>query len=203
MAKNKNEDLLSEVLWVKAILYSLTILIVIVVAIVVPKKVFDDGRAYQLATSMAAITDDGILLYDYKVYGNETRFNDGLIYDVEEAILAFKERNEVLAVKIYGENNSVEINDDYIFIISPETPELNIEYYLVKDIEINDIKIPCRTFIMLFEDISKIVNIVYLSLFLIISICIFTSVSIKLTRSISFLRSLYSSSGKNHNKAQN
>ena len=64
---------------------------------------------------------------------------------------------------------------------------LNIEYYRVKDLEFNDINIPCRTFIMLFTDISNLVNNIYFALYLVFFIILFPPISIKVLRNILLL----------------
>ena len=180
----KVKDDLVEVLWVKSIVYGLVILLLIVFVILAPKKVFKEETPITVAVSMAITSDDSLLLYDYEVYSTEERFNTGLIDDVNSVKLDFQERNEIVAVKIYGESNEVEIRNDYVFITSPDTPELNIEYYLVQYMEIDGINIPCRTFVSLFKDISKIVNTIYIAIVLIVSMSIFVPTTIKFTRSM-------------------
>jgi hypothetical protein len=136
-----------------------------------------------------AITDDmNLLLYDYDVYATDVRFREGLIKDVDEVKLSFNNRSEVLAIKVFGENKKIEIRNDYIYIIDPNTPELNIEYYLVKDMQFNDINLPCRTFIILLSEIALIVNTIYLIIYAIISISIVAPFSIKLIRLIPYLK---------------
>jgi hypothetical protein len=183
----ETEDNTIEMLWGKCIVYSLLFLLVVIAFILAPKNVFDKKASYLLATSMAITKNDNLLLYDYQVYGNIERFEQGLLSDVQEVKLDFQERNEIVAIKIYGENNLIETREDYIFIIDSETPELNIEYYLVKDLEFNDIYIPCRTFIMLFTDISNLVNNIYFALYLVFFIILFPPISIKFLRNILLL----------------
>jgi hypothetical protein len=136
---------------------------------------------------MSIAEDENLLLYDYQVYGTEERFNQGLIEDVNEVKNDFKDRNEILAIKIYGEKETIVYHDDYLYMTDLDTPELNIEYYLVKDMEFNDMNVPSRTFIMLFDDIARLVNNVYLGLFIIIAFSIFIPFVIKETRYIVYL----------------
>lgn len=180
--KDKDEPI--EVLWVKTAVYSLSLLLLLIFVIFAPKEIFNSQKSNTLAVSMALTGDDSLILYDYKVYSNETRFASGLIDDVAEEKQAFLTRNEVLAVKIYGETNKIEIREDLIFITSPETPELNIEYYLVQYMEVANINVPCRTFILLFEDVSRLINNIYIAIIAIISMSIFIPTSIKLTRTV-------------------
>lgn len=188
--KTNNEEPL-QVIWVKSIIYSIVFIMIIVFMIITPKKVFSDDLSFKLAASMAITHESNLLLYDYQVYGSEQRFTDGLEDDLDDVMNDFKERNELLAVKINGNSNSIEVREDYIYIVSTETPEMNIEYYLVKDMSFNDITIPVRTFIMLFNDISVVINNVYRSIFWVFSIIIFIPVTIKLTRNIFHLTEYY------------
>lgn len=180
-----------QVKWVKVILYTLILIAIIVFLVSTPKKVFKDDLSYKLATSMAILDDSNYLLYDYQVYGSELRFNEVYEADLNHVLSGFKERNELLAVKVNGDTNSIEVRDNYIFIVSDETPELNIEYYLVKDMSINDITIPCRTFIMLFNDASVLVNTIYTAVYWVFFIIVFTPVTIKFTRSVISLKNHY------------
>lgn len=183
MALKDKEDFI-EVLWVRTILYVATILLVLILFIVAPKKVFSSETPTTLAVSMAITDEDSLLIYDYKVYSTEERFNKGLVFDVKEVELEFQKRNEVVVVKIYGEDEKVEIRDNVIFITSPETPELNIEYYLAEYIKIGDTNIPCRTFILLCKDIIILVNNIYVALLIIVTMSILIPVSIKFTRNL-------------------
>jgi hypothetical protein len=186
MAKKKIDDDI-QVVWVKTIIYGLIILLLITMVFIAPKQVFSDDLGYKLATSMSITQDENLLLYDYQVYGAEERFNEGLIEDVNDVKADFKERNEVLAIKIYGEKETIVFRDDYFYMTDPDTPELNIEYYLVKDMEFNDMNVPSRTFIMLFDDIARLVNNVYLGILMIVFLSIFIPFVIKETRYILYL----------------
>jgi len=187
--KKIEEDI--EIIWVKTIIYGLAILVLLVLVALAPKQVFSNDLGYRLATSMSIAEDENLLLYDYQVYGTEERFNQGLIEDVSEVKNDFKDRNEILAIKIYGEKETIVYYDDYLYMTDPDTPELNIEYYLVKDMEFNDMNVPSRTFIMLFDDIARLVNNVYLGLFIIIAFSIFTPLTVKLTRRVLYLIGYY------------
>lgn len=186
MTERLNDDP-KEVLWTKCIIYSVIILFLIIFMIIIPKKVFDENAPFILAISIAITDDDNLMLYDYDVYGTEERFNEGLDSDVSAVKADFKERNEILVVKIYDEDITTEVRNDYIFMTHPDIPELNIEYHLVKNVSINNIYIQSRAFIMLFQDISKIINFVYFALVFVFFVSTFTPFSIKLSRSIIFL----------------
>ena len=180
MVKNKNDYI--EVLWAKIIVYSIIIILCLIFIIIAPKRVFKESSAYDIATSMAITNADSLLLYDYIVYGTEDRFNKGLIDDVEIVNQEFKIRNEILAIKINGDTRKTEIVKDFFLITDPSTPELNIEYYLVRDIMVADIRIPAKTFLTLFDDISTLANNLYVGLLAIVSISILAPVSIKLVK---------------------
>ena len=190
MSKQNYEDS-TEVLWVKSIIYAIIIITLLTFSIIVPKRVFDSNAPYRFAISMAETTDSNLLLYNYIVFNTKEEFDEGLIYNVEEVRLDFRERNEILAVKIYGVEDTLDFKDNYIFITSPEVPSLKIEYYLVKNIVINDFTITGRTFVMLFMDISRLINNIYLALLFIFFISIFSPYSIKLSRSVSHLIKYY------------
>jgi len=190
MAK-KSKDISLPVLWVKTILYSVIVLVTLLLVIVAPKDILDEDSTYEIATSMAILEDDNLLLYDYKVYGTEERFNQGMIEDVGQVKEDFRERHEIVAIKIYGERETYQIRDDDILITSPDTPELNIEFYLVKDLTYNDVNLPARTFMTLYQDISVLVNNIYLGILLVVYFSIFTPLTIKITRMIVMLKKIY------------
>jgi hypothetical protein len=119
------------------------------------------------------------------VYSNEDRFELGLQNDVILEKEKFSERSELMLVKIPG-NPSVTFYDDYVLVTSLDVPELNIEYYLVKNIRISDYTVPARTFIMLLSDVIQTINTVY-ALFLTIVFFILTIPQL-LTLTGSFIR---------------
>jgi hypothetical protein len=181
----KRDDIV--VIWTKIILYGVFLIVCATIFIFAPKKIIDDDFAFTIATSLAITDESNLLLYDYKVYATEERFINGLQTDVIETINAFHERNEIVAIKIRGEINKIEVKEDYIMIVDLDTPELNIEYYLVKDMRFDDINIPCRTFIMLVKELETTVNHIYLSIFGLILLLIMIPVTIKLTQNIVLL----------------
>ncbi|MGD9909431.1 MAG: hypothetical protein AB7U79_02360 [Candidatus Izemoplasmatales bacterium] len=184
MKKSKTEETVIEVLWVKLVSYSIFTLVLVFLLIFVPKQVFEDNMAYTMASSMAIPDSSNLLLYDYDVYATEARFTEGLIVDVNTVKAEFMERSEILAVMICGDEYKVEYKEDYLFIVNPDTPELNIEYYLAKDLSVNNMNVSCRTFIMLFEDISTLVNTVYIGVLTLFFGLTFIPFVVKLTRLI-------------------
>lgn len=188
MKENKNSETIKEVSIIKIILYSIFLLVLLALLILVPKKIFEDNLSFNIATSMVITDESNLLLYDYDVYATEARFNQGLIDDVDLVKSDFKSRSEILVVKIYGEEESIEIKDDYVFIVSPNTPELNIEYYLAKDMSFNNITFSCRTFIKLFDDISNLVNTIYIGVLTIFFGLTIVPVTVSLTKNIVAVR---------------
>jgi len=145
---------------IKLLVFLSTFLITSLTYTFTPKVVFEDELPYQVATSMAIIEEDNLLLYDYKAYSTDTRFQNGLIEDLAIQKAKFLDRNEIMLVKIPGDSK-VEFFNDYVLVHSQEVPELNIEYYLVQNISIADISVPARTLVMLFQDVIAVVNNVY------------------------------------------
>ena len=178
------------VIWTKIIVYTILLFICIMIFILAPKKVIDDDFPYEIATSLAILEDSNYLLYDYKVYATEARFLEGLEIDTMDTKESFRERNEIMAIKIYGDNDKTEIKGDYLLITSQDTPELNIEYYLVKDLSFDGTNIPNRTFIMLIKEFMPIINYIYLSLMGLILLCISIPTTIKLVKNSIILKEL-------------
>ena len=177
-----------EVYWTKLMMYVLILLTIVVLFIVVPKSVFDQFAPFRLANSMAMLTEENFMLYDYEVYSTEEAFQKGLVDDVAVKLDEFRERNEIVAVRIYGESERIIVEEDYILILSPDAYDLNIEYYLVINIYVADVSLPVRTFIMLFKDISILVNNIYRAVLIILTLSFFTPISINLTRTVIVIR---------------
>jgi hypothetical protein len=141
--------------------FIITTIITLTGFIITPKALFKQELPYQLATSLALVDDDNLIFYDYKVYSSEERFLIGLSQDVIAKKQVFALQNDVMVVKIPGENK-IEIFQDYILIQDENVPELNIEYHVLKNIEFNNTLIPARTFILLAQDVLKFANRIYL-----------------------------------------
>jgi|694.fasta_scaffold96480_3 hypothetical protein len=152
---------------VKLTIVSVTLLTTMVTFLAIPKTIFSSNAHYEVTTPMAILDQSNLLLYKYKVYADETRFNTGLIVDLEAERLQFASRNELMVVKIPGEFK-IEFQSDYILMVEPEIPELNIEYYLVKNIQIDATSIPARTAILLLKDVFQTINTIYLISILIV-----------------------------------
>lgn len=188
MQSVEREDI--PVLVTKVILLGLVILTCLILFIVAPKRIISNDLPFKMATSLAITDESNMLLFDYKVYATEERFNEGMLDDVEEMKLAFRERSEIMAIKIYGENESIQIKDDYVFIVDQDTPELNIEYYLIKDMIFDEMSFPVRTFIILVNDLKPVVNHIYLALISLVTLLILTPTTVKFVKSSIQLKKL-------------
>lgn len=188
--KKKDENYPIEILWVKFITQLISLVVLVVMVILLPKTVFDDPTPFRLATSMALIDKDSLLLYDYQVYATEARFNQGLTDDLKTVHDSFKSRSELLAVQVNGNDYRVEYREDYIFINNPEIIELNIEYYVVRNLQFDGITIPVRTFIILFNDVARLINTIYRVIFIALSLFIFSRLTIKSTMSLLKIKKL-------------
>lgn len=144
------------------VVYLITSFILISILIWSPKQILEYQDGIEIAYSLSSVNSENLLFYDYKVYPTKERFEKGLIYDVDQKLQEFKNRNEFMVIKIYSSNNNIYLENEYLIIESNDIPELNIEYYLLRDLEIQQISLPIRTFLVLFEDISKIINSIYL-----------------------------------------
>lgn len=166
---------------IKLTIVSVTLLTTIITFLAIPKTIFSSNAHYEMTTPMAILDQSNLLLYKYKVYVDETRFNTGLIVDIEAERLQFSSRNELMLVKIPGEFR-VEFKSDYILMVEPDIPELNIEYYLVKNILIDSTSIPARTAILLLKDVFQTINTFYIVIILIIFFLLLVPQSIQISK---------------------
>ena len=148
------------------LVYFVTTISLFLILVFSPKQILEYEDGIEIAYSLSSLNDENILFYDYKVYSTQDRFEKGLNEDVLKQLKEFKDRNEFMVIKINGTTDKTYLNDEYLIIENDEVPELNIEYYLLRDLEIQQIRLPNRTFLVLFEDISNIINTIYLGLFI-------------------------------------
>jgi hypothetical protein len=92
-----------------------------------------------------------------------------------------------MAIKVYGLSNRIEYKEDYIVIYNQDTPELNIEYYLIKDMIFDEMSFPCRTFIVLINDLKPVVNHIYIGVVLFITLAILAPATIKFIKYMTIL----------------
>lgn len=168
MKKCKNRIDFLEILKIKLAASIILITIVFSTLFVVPTHVFSEDIASDLAMSLAVRTEENMILYSYKVYSTQERFENGLKEDVGDVLKVFKERNEVLAVAINGQSLSITVDEEFIFVTSPDVPQLNIEYRLVKDLKIENTTLTIRTFIGFLKELFFLINAIFYTLYIII-----------------------------------
>jgi hypothetical protein len=151
--------------------------------LVAPKQIYSSDQAYSLGANMALTDDNHLVFLDYKVYGSEERFEEGLVNDVATRLASFKTRHEILLIKIHGAA-ALTAKDDYWVKAAPETPELNIEYYIATTLVVENTELPCRSFIMLVDDTFSLINGVYMGVLVLTFLLVETIAGIKLVRDI-------------------
>ena len=149
------------------LIHLFTSIFIIFILLITPKEILEYKDGIELAYSLSSLSTENVLFYDYKVYPTQERFENGLIEDVEIKLQDFKNRNEFMIIKIYGPSDKTYLSGEYLVIESDDVPDLNIEYYLLKDLKLDQITLPNRTFLTFFEDFSRIINRIYLGLFII------------------------------------
>ena len=147
--KNKNKP----VLLTKIICYSMIALAAIVGFIVIPKVLLSPQQTYTIANSLADINEDTMVFYDYQVYATETKFKNGLENDVGTKLQSFKERGELMLVRIPGESKTLNNQGEYWLETNPEVLDLNIEYYLIPNVTFAGNSLPARTVVTLVNDV--------------------------------------------------
>lgn len=168
----------------KIVCYSLFVLLVIIGLILVPKELMNYDEVYSFATSAADINENTLVMYDYKVYGTENRFNQGLDSDVLSQLSTFKERGEILLVKIYGEDENLVYKEDYWLQTSGDVVELNIEYYIVPNIRIQNNSLPSRSILLLVKDVLVKIDVIYTLLIILFSLLILCPSTIGIIRAV-------------------
>lgn len=168
----------------KIVCYSLFVMLVIIGLILVPKELMNYDEVYSFATSAADMNENTLVMYDYKVYGTENRFNQGLDSDVLSQLSIFKERGEILLVKIYGENESLVYKEDYWLQTSSNVVELNIEYYIVPNIRIQNNSLPSRSILLLVKNVLVKIDVIYTLLIILFSLLIFCPSTIGIIRAV-------------------
>ena len=151
-----------EVIITKLILYIIFVIASLTCFIVLPKSLLTYDELYFTANSLADIDEEVLVLYDYKVYSTDSKFEIGLEEDVPKYFEEFKSNGNVLLVKIHGDKKTLENKGDYWIMHDDEAIELNIEYYIVPNVKFDDYVLPTKTVIKFIENMSKKVNLIYL-----------------------------------------
>ena len=136
----------------KLVLYLVFICGTIIAAFNIPKELLTKEETYNLVASFSDIESD-IVLMDYKVFGSQKKFEEVLISESKNKVEEFKENGDVLLVKIHGDEYSASFKDSYWYVEDPNILELNIEYYVVKNINVAGTSIPVHTVYQLMNDI--------------------------------------------------
>lgn len=110
------------------------------------------NQAYFIVSLCADTNEDNLILLKYKVYATDEKFEKALDVDVRKEVDYYKEKQEILLVKIYGKEENVYRKPDYVLQTDANCYQLNIEYYLVKNMTIFGNNIPCYTFINYVSD---------------------------------------------------
>lgn len=168
----------------KIVCYSLFVMLVIIGLILIPKELMNYDEVYSFATSAADINENTLVMYDYKVYGTENRFNQGLDSDVLSQLSIFKERGEILLVKIYGEDESLVYKEDYWLQTSGDVVELNIEYYIVPNFRIQNNSLPSRSILLLVKNVLVKIDVIYTLLIILFSLLILCPSTIGIIRAV-------------------
>lgn len=151
------EDLRNKLIAKVAVCFSFAF-IVFIGFLIAPKRIMKNDDLYNTTCSLASTEDENTVFYDYKVYVDERRFDSGLKNDVPVVLEKFKEADDILLVKIPGEEKTTELKDGYWLIKDSTVPELNIEYYVLKNIDFANNSIPSHTFLTLAKNILKKAN---------------------------------------------
>ena len=152
---NKNKNIITS--FTKVILYLVFVIGLICCFVNTPKEIITNDQIYTLCASMGDVGDSGVLL-DYQVFGSEKRFEETLTTKPLEIISELKEQGDILLVRIYGEEYKRTFENDYWVIEDPNAIELNIEYYIVKNVNVLDTSLPVHTVYQLISDVLVKVN---------------------------------------------
>ena len=170
--------------WTKTILYGVFLLVLILGYIFLPKQLMNQVQIYDIAVSSVSTADDNLVAYDIKVYGTQKRFDEGLTSDVALKVEEAKAQNQVLVVKIPGKIAKTENKGEYHILVDNAVPELNIEYYFARSVNLGSIVLPTNTFLTLGADMLPKVNTIYLVTVSIIALGLAIPPSIGLARHI-------------------
>lgn len=179
-----NKDGHIVLIWAQLVSRLLFLLMFILLFAFAPKKVFAKEFPYKLATSAVKLDDDNFMLFENYPAISEYSYNRDKEKTIHEIVLSFKEKNNIVAVRVYGANYKIEIKDDYIYIESPDVEALNIEAHYIYNIVLAGYAIPPKTLIILLKDLTKLINSIYLFIILVVFASLVLTFSYKLIKSI-------------------
>ena len=182
---NKIED--KPIIIAKLVIYAVLIVLIIIMYVLLPKELIKYDDIYEFATATANVNEEEIVLYDYKVYSTNSRYEAGLENDVLEVLNKFKERGEALAIRVRGETKKIEYKDSYWIIYDPDAIELNIEYYIIPNFKVGNNVLPIRSAVGLVNNLTKKITIIYLCVFTIIFASCLVPPTIGVTKRVVYL----------------
>ncbi len=180
-----------QVLVTKVILYSAFLTGIAVCPFVIPKEILSDNQIYSAACSSIVLDDDQLVLKDYKVYSTQKKMKAALESDPPLRAQEFKKRNEVLVVRIHGEEKESVQMKEYTLLYDPATIELNIEYCIAQTISMFGVTAPTRTFIPLAKDVAHKATAIYWVFVSLLLSGIACPLTIGLSRSLYYLKHGY------------
>lgn len=127
----------------------------------VPKQIITEDLIFRFATTSAVVNDTDVVFYKHKVYATQEILETKFEQDTASMVKEFRKNNDVLLVMLNGNGQTTNKND-YIISYSESVPDCNVEYYIVKNSNIANSIIPCRTIIVGIKDVGKKINTVYL-----------------------------------------
>lgn len=178
------------VLLTKIISYSTIVVFLIVGFCIIPKKAVSYDSVYSAAVSLGDIREETTLLYDLKIYENKDNFDQGLESDVSDIFCKFKNRGEILLIKIPGSNYSLTNENDYWVQVDDSIKDLRIEYYLITNIHFDNYSLPCKTVMNFLNDELAIINIIYILAIILVMILLLIPFSIGIVRCVTKLKKI-------------
>lgn len=146
MIKNKKNNLNKYSVKGRILILCLLIFIFFILVFQITSK----GYIYNFTSGFAKTNENNLILYDYEVYANETKFEKAK-NRISEVVDRLKEKGETVLVRLPSKKNGITRNGDYVIKYDNTAIELNIEYYVVKNMKIFGYDIPCKTFISIFD----------------------------------------------------
>ncbi|GEM_PF-2462434 len=191
MKREKTVESSKPLEYVRTILLYLGCVLSVLGVCLVPKQLISEEQLYSTSVSVADLSADSIFLYDYKVYGTNSRLEAGLKTEVPLKLAQCKANDDILVVRVPADTAKTETFDQYILIHSPDVPELNIEFCLAKNVNVMNSSLPTRTFIKMARGLLGKATVIYLCLVALIAFLLFLPCGIFGTKALLRLIALY------------
>lgn len=188
--------------YVRTCLFFTGCVLAIVGVCVIPKDILTEPQLYSSAVSMAEVSEESMVLFEYKVYGTQERMTKGLETDLPGKIAQFKANDDILAVKVPGESFSYETFAEYILVHSQNVPELNIEYCVVKNVNAFGSSLPTRSFLAVARELLARATVIYLCIACLIAFLLFLPCGIFGMKALLRLIRLYQSAPEKEDVAE-